>query len=168
MAATYQLIDDSLAGPFGKLPLSRFLKACGTPLKGSNLPAGTHMGPMGECFRNAWHLALSGGYTYWEGYGWIPDIGSLPLFHAWCVDDVTQAVVDPTWPEAGDAVYLGIPVPIDVLTKVLSDTGTFGVLDKGRGFESQIAKTYWGWQQRPENRRDHDLGQIASWQKDGC
>lgn len=60
-------------------------------------------GPMGECFRNAAWLSRTSKLHYVEGYAVASARLSLPLPHAWCVDDEGR-VYDPTWAE-GRAYY---------------------------------------------------------------
>jgi hypothetical protein len=148
MASTfYDLIDACFADVFGQEPMARFLREHGIPMAGEPLPPGIAFGKPRQAFRNAWDLTLKGEVDYFEGYAWDPVCGELPFHHApaWGVDRRTGAVRDTTWRDAAGAVYLGVHVPTGVLLTNLEDSGVFGVLDKGRGFEHGTADAIWGW-----------------------
>jgi len=67
-------------------------------------------------------------YTYVEGYAF----GIIPIVHAWVVDS-NGTVVDNTWREdlveSEDRAYLGIPLKLSYVNKVIVRREKFGVLD---------------------------------------
>lgn len=139
------IIDRTIANPVWASPLTRFLVAHGTRASGASLPAGIVRGRMGDCFCNAWNTTVDYDLQYWEGYAWDLECGEFPFYHAWCVDITRGAVVDPTWRAEDRARYLGVHVPRDRLFDILLASGTYGVLDKGRGFEHEIVAEHWHW-----------------------
>jgi hypothetical protein len=72
------------------------------------LPAGVRYGAMTKCYGNAQAWALADdGLRYVEG--WATCDGHMACSHAWCVDAITQVVVDPTWRrELKDRRYFGV------------------------------------------------------------
>ncbi|WP_407496487.1 hypothetical protein [Pseudooceanicola sp. MF1-13] len=147
--AFHPLIRASLSGTFGNDPMARFLADHGTVLPGSDLPGAMKLGPIKQCFRNAWAATLRYGFDYWEGYAWDPRCGLRPFYHAWCVDPVDDRVRDTTWRDATDVVYLGVHVPTESLIENLDRTEMFGILDKGRRFEHGTAAHLWDWVDKP-------------------
>ena len=92
-------------------------------------PENIAWGTVGECYRNAYHLATENqDYTYVEGYA----LGIIPVTHAWVVDP-DGTVIDNTWREdlveGEDRAYLGIPLKLSYVTKVIAEREKFGVLD---------------------------------------
>jgi hypothetical protein len=93
-------------------------------------PRSIMWGAQGECYRNAYYLALGNpGYIYVEGYAFF---GVIPIAHAWVVGP-DGAVIDNTWQEdtveGEERAYLGIPLKISYVNRVISERGKFGVLD---------------------------------------
>jgi hypothetical protein len=83
-----------------------------------------------ECFKNAFEYARkyeSQGVRYVEGYG-LSDIG-LAMHHAWCVD-ADGRVMDPTW-EYEETSYVGVVLPLTLVTRQILRNGVYGVLDPG-------------------------------------
>ena len=67
--------------------------------------------------------------TYVEGYGWN---GGIPLRHAWCVDTAGYAI-DPTWGYHSDFKYWGIPLRLEYVRKIVSESREWGgVVDQTR------------------------------------
>jgi len=66
--------------------------------------------PSRACIENSARLSVENDLIYVEGFaapgGGVPDV-SLPIRHAWCVDD-SGRVIDVTWDPVGVA-YFGIP-----------------------------------------------------------
>ena len=146
---SFDVIDRTLDGPFGRLPVARFLRARGTRMVGTALPEGYGMATPRQCFRNAYDAAIGCGLEYFEGWGW-PDVNDpLPYDHAWCVDLVTGEIVDQTWHAPEKAVYLGVHVPTHDLLQIVQQTGCYGVLDRGRGFDRAVAAQFLGWSEEP-------------------
>lgn len=138
----YDLINQSYAGPYGALPLSKFLIARGQRMKGAPLSSACHGGSARECFRNAWKFALDNDMEYWEGHAWDPAFGCVPIHHAWCRASLTWDIIEPTWRNGVNVLYFGIHVPASVLTQSLNETRTFGVLDNSAVFSSSSAARY--------------------------
>ncbi|TNC48717.1 hypothetical protein FHG66_12920 [Rubellimicrobium rubrum] len=152
------LIEETLAGPFGKLPMAGMLREHGSRFMGAALPATYKRGMPRRCFRNAAQLTRSRHLEYWEGWAWVPSFGALPFDHAWCVDPQSGCVVDSTWENPADCVYLGLHVPTEVLLEARRETGVWGVLDVRRGRMADALKRYLS--QLP--LRDETLGQEMS------
>jgi len=100
------LIDQTLAGPYGALPLTDYLRRNASRWVGNALPPSIKKGPQKQCFRNAWQLSLSHGFPYCEGYGWDVDLGALPFLHAWNLCPISGRVIDATWDIGNRAIYL--------------------------------------------------------------
>jgi hypothetical protein len=67
-------------------------------------------GPDGACYINSARLAdAMPSLRYVEGFANPGLAHSLPLEHAWCVDE-QDVVHDPTWEVNGDCAYLGVPL----------------------------------------------------------
>lgn len=144
------LVSNSYAGPFGGLPLAKFLHARGERMFGGSLPPDDLRGARRECFRNAWNLAVSRNMEYWEGHAWDPALGGVPVHHAWCRDASSRKVFEPTWGNGANVIYLGVHVPTSVLTHSLEETRTFGVLDNVAVFNGEVAARYF-MSERSEN-----------------
>ena len=142
MNATLQsdLIDQTLAGPHGALPLADYLRRNGRRWVGGALPPEIKKAPRGQCFRNAWHLSLSYGFPYCEGYGWDVELGALPISHAWNLCPSSGRVVDTTWTIGEGAVYLGIQLSPKQLMKIVDLTKCFGVLQDGRPEDLELVE----------------------------
>lgn len=122
---------------------------------GSPLPRGVLRGPIKQCFQNAGELLTADpSLTYCEGYAVLPDIG-LPMLHAWCLT-AEGRVVDPTWRDAEQAFYLGLPYQPEFC---LAHWSTDAVWDIWAEFPSSLlVAKHWpmdqvlarGWLQHPE------------------
>jgi hypothetical protein len=94
----------------------------------ANRWAGIHRGKMKECFTNAARLVdrHQGRFIYVEGYA----LRFMAVNHAWVLDTANNyEVIDPTWRETKDCVYLGIPFSSKYLFDQIGETGYFGLLD---------------------------------------
>jgi hypothetical protein len=119
MNATQQLdlIDQTLAGPYGALPLTDYLRRNGRRWSGSALPPGVKKGPQRQCFRIAWQMSLSLGLNLYPSSG---------------------RVIDATWAIGKGAVYLGIELSPKQLMRIINLTECFGVLQNGRAEDLEL------------------------------
>lgn len=136
----FDLIDDTMAGPYGALPLADFLRGNGKRWKGDDLPKSIKRAPSGQCFRNAWELSLRHGLRYCEGYGWDAELGALPFSHAWNLCAKSGRVIDATWDLGKGAVYLGVELSPKQLMRIVDLTGCFEVLQGGRRSALELVK----------------------------
>ncbi|HBR42134.1 MULTISPECIES: hypothetical protein [Sulfitobacter] len=134
------LIDQTLAGPYGALPLTDYLRLNGSRWVGNALPPSIKKGPQKQCFRNAWRLSLSHGFPYCEGYGWDVDLGALPFQHAWNLCPTSGRVIDATWDIGSRAIYLGIELSPKQLMRIIDLTERFGVLQNGREEDLELVE----------------------------
>jgi hypothetical protein len=102
----------------------------------TKLPKGVRRGRPKQCYMNAYRLAtrLPDEYTYVEGMA-IPDVVSIPMGHAWCVDN-NGKVVDPTWPLPGKA-YFGVHLSAEFIQRHSAKTGVYGVFG---GYDKETIK----------------------------
>lgn len=142
MNATQQsdLIEQALAGPYGALSLSDYLRRNGRRWTGCALPPGIKKGVQRQCFRNSWKLSLSHGFLYCEGYGWDIELGALPFHHAWNLCPSSGRVIDATWAIGDRAVYLGVVLSPKQLMKIIDLTKCFGVLQDGRDDDLELVE----------------------------
>ena len=66
-------------------------------------PPDVRKGRMQRCFMNAARLAIGQPerFTYCEGFA---DAGTIPMYHAWVLDELGRAV-ETTWPDLADSYY---------------------------------------------------------------
>lgn len=78
------------------------------------------------CFANATRLALDwpDHLVYCEGYA----LGIIPVHHAWCVTR-RGTVIDPTWNDANQHQYYGVPINVSYLRESIRKYGVYGVID---------------------------------------
>jgi len=115
--------------------LERFVLRNGVLVAGNALPSGYKRGQMKECFSNSANAALADfSLTYYEGLA-VSSSLPMPIHHAWCVQE-GGGIVDLTWADPSDCVYMGIAVPLATLCEELQTNGVYGVLDTGRGLNS--------------------------------
>lgn len=93
------------------------------------LPKSVKKAKKGECFTNAYNLALYSGYQYVEGYATSADFGIL-IHHAWVLDKDGR-VVDNTWDRPAACQYMGVKISNEDLEAETSKNGVYGVLDIG-------------------------------------
>jgi hypothetical protein len=106
-------------------PVRRAVVNHGRPYVGIARPKGFRKRKDKLCFANAGDLALDGRGIYVEGFA-----GALPTHHAWLTIDGVHAI-DPTWDNAPDVPYYGIPFPARLLSRTISRRGHWGMLDAG-------------------------------------
>lgn len=96
----------------------------GVLFEAAALPADVAKGTKRECYRNAGELALAEPekYAYVEGYAH----SVLAVSHAWCVTRDGQ-VVDPTWDDAKQCAYVGIPMATEFLSMQVLKSKVWGV-----------------------------------------
>lgn len=98
-----------------------------------------------ECFRNALCYALSkGGLHYVEGLASRRDLPLL-IHHAWCIDpaDPEGKAIDPTWSNPHEAEYASIiQLPANATMRRMNETGVYGLLDLGRGFDLSVIEEH--------------------------
>jgi len=88
------------------------------------LPADVERGEAKQCFRNAFQLAMSrDDLIYVEGYA----SSIIPVLHAWCVT-TRGVVVDPTWKDAEECAYYGIPLRRDFAQRLTFRNQFYGLL----------------------------------------
>lgn len=105
----------------------------------SPLPSDVRAGKAKACFMNAGRLAMDNPskYTYVEGFA-TPSNIPIPMAHAWCIDNTTKKVVDPTWSDKkgmpGGTAYLGIAFTDSYLRSTILKTKIWGIIpDYPRG-----------------------------------
>jgi hypothetical protein len=77
------------------------------------------LGQKRACFVNAASYAMvRDDVLYAEGYAMEPDI-PIPIQHAWLVDR-NGAVIDPTWDDTSEHVYLGIAFKRSFVSELLA------------------------------------------------
>ncbi len=100
-------------------------------------------GEQKQCFVNSQRLACYHPYelTYCEGFAILDDLHHMP--HAWvCTEDGN--VIDVTWPEEGVSAYVGVPISLSAVTKVMRERKRFDeillrwMLDKTRITEDML------------------------------
>ena len=101
----------------------RFLAEQGWYYKPTERPRGIRLGSAHDCHMNAFKTVLEDEdrLFYCEGVACSPGLPPLP--HAW-VTDGTGSVVEVTWSEPG-VMYLGIPIKLAYVAKMISATGSF-------------------------------------------
>lgn len=83
---------------------------------------------MQQCYANCDELTWDAeNLTYCEGWGWKKGI-LLPVCHAWLVNQDGE-VIDPTWDDPEDAVYIGLRLPDEVRLESNRRSGFNAVLD---------------------------------------
>lgn len=103
----------------------RFVLERGVWHEAAPLPDEIRRGELGNCFANALRLANSHRHlTYVEGYA---SSEFMPVQHAWCVD-VDGTVIDPTWDDPQDRVYLGVEIDTDRAWEIVTKAKVFGII----------------------------------------
>lgn len=84
------------------------------------VPVGHELGPMRQCYNNAFHavaesLGTADQLTYCEGFALPASLG-IAVEHAWVVDGAGR-VIDPTWDDAPRCGYVGVPLSLAHLAR---------------------------------------------------
>ena len=116
------MVDLPISGQ-GVHTMAGLILKYGVMMSGSPRPADVPKEEKQMCFGNALHLALKRNWLYVEGYA----ESVMPLQHAWCIDDEGR-VVDPTWEDAEDRAYLGIPMDPQFVVRLVCEQNYYGVL----------------------------------------
>jgi len=121
-----------------------FLRKHGKHYVGRSHPLNLTM-PWAECFSNA--IALCMRYEnliYAEGVGVG---GGMPYWHAWCVEEDTNLIIDPTWRTDETVIYCGIEVDTTFALKMIQmRDSVLGISDE-KG-ESPLLKQEMLWQRQ--------------------
>lgn len=108
------------------------------------LPPKWKVGKTHHCFKTATEEVLANPHLrYAEGLAFRPDLG-IPIHHAWIVNSF-NAVIDPTWKDPENCYYLGVDIGKNALVDIILNTGVYGILDQGRGFNRHVAQHYFNW-----------------------
>jgi hypothetical protein len=91
--------------------LEAVVLAYGRPFNKVRIPVGHELGPMRQCYNNAFHavaesLGTADQLTYCEGFALPASLG-IAVEHAWAVDGAGR-VIDPTWDDAPRCGYVGV------------------------------------------------------------
>jgi hypothetical protein len=112
--------------------LEGFVLAHGVGRFGARLPKGMRKLKNKLCYQHATHLMLTDEerFLYCEGYAVRPSLGFATGTHAWVLDRARDwAVVDNTWADPAECVYLGVPLSRSYVGDTLTRKRTYGVLD---------------------------------------
>lgn len=96
------------------------------------IPQGISQGEVKQCFANATELMLlnNNRFIYTEGYAIRRNLGIVVGEHAWVLDkDNNYSVVDNTWENPEDSIYLGIPFQEQFVIEAAVKRGYYGLLD---------------------------------------
>jgi len=96
----------------------------GQPFVAAPRPKGLRKQRNKLCYRNSTRAMFQYGYAYVEGYA-MSEYG-IVVEHAWNVED--GVVVDLTWKHPEKASYWGIIIPQDILGRLITHHGMYGVL----------------------------------------
>ncbi len=118
---------------FGKLEtLQGLVLKHGVGRYGSKLPKGIRKGAPKLCFMHAFNLMLQNEqrFIYCEGFGIKTSLGIVVGEHAWVLDkENNYQVVDKTWSNPDNGVYLGIPFKPTYVIEAVCKKKTYGLLD---------------------------------------
>lgn len=106
--------------------LQDFVLKNGRGFKSSNCSAEyrKHATPR-QCFKNAFYLAVARDFVYVEGYA----ISIIPTLHAWCYDQKTDKIIDPTWEYRPEIEYIGVPIKTNYVFDMAERAEQYSVLD---------------------------------------
>lgn len=102
-------------------------------------PPGLKKGRDKQCYTNAFWVAISNpGLTYVEGYA-VPQVVTMPMEHAWCVDEA-GVVVETTWKTLG-RTYLGMRFTTEQVQRSALETKMYGVLGSDYARDFKLLRT---------------------------
>lgn len=117
--------------------LQRFVLRNGAEMPGRARPKGMRKLADRACFRNSTMAAARYGWRYCEGLASsaaLKHCGFVTL-HAWNLDDDGN-LVDLTWKDPANSLYLGLVIP-DAQQRMV-EQGTYGLLDTGCGLNHRL------------------------------
>ncbi len=122
------------------LVLERFVLCHGRDYTAQELPDEFVRMEQGQCFKNAAIMAMDDdALTYVEGFGLKPSL--IPLYHAWCAT-ADGMVIENTWEYEPGTEYIGVPIPLKTLRKIITKNGRYGAFDTGRGFNVELMREF--------------------------
>lgn len=136
---TWRKVSDMNNIPFECSPgrRSQWLLDHGRRMMWKPLPVEYTDGEAKNCFQNACSLVIDDpGLIYCEGIAFSGGRYSIPVSHAWVIDPVDGRVIDNTWQQLShlsDPDYFGVPFKSDYLFQVVSDKGSYGLIDNWEG-----------------------------------
>jgi len=130
-------IANKIQGKFKYCSIEDFILANGRAYRNQPLPKDIKLRKLGECFKNAYYLAMMRPeLTYVEGIVW----NIIPMLHAWCVDKDGN-VFDNTWGRNHkrenskhkdfdpNREYFGVPFQMQYIDRTLYSKRTYGIID---------------------------------------
>jgi hypothetical protein len=124
----------------GRAPLAQFVLRNGKVHAPAPLPAGFKRMTKRECFKNATDLATDRrGLTYVEGLA-VSCVMPILIHHAWCIDEAGN-VVDPTWDEPENCLYMGVEFDLQTLVEKTLERQLCGLLTDEWQFNFELMFT---------------------------
>ena len=99
------------------------------------MPDDVGRGEIKQCFMNATNLAQLG-YQYVEGFAFRQNLPIL-IHHAWVVDNEGR-VIDNTWNNPENCLYMGVEFDFEVLCREITRNEVYGLLDTGYGINVNL------------------------------
>ena len=115
----------------------------------AQLPRGIRLGQPGQCYKNAFNLALRNRITYVEGYA--GDV--VPIAHAWCIDEEGR-VVDNTWSDSEQCVYFGVAFDSEYVESTVLRQRIYGLIDMPETGWPLITGQHENWRHRSWSNAD--------------
>lgn len=105
-----------------------------------------------SCYQNCVDAILSRSDLYYcEGYG-VDKKLPIPLYHAWLVNDQSE-VIDPTWLNKDDVLYLGVVFNKDFVLKTLNETRQYSIIENDYKIDYKLKKN--GFTDEMLNKKFH-------------